>query len=352
MKKYPSLLFFFLACITYTNAGIWYVDPAKGRDSNPGTESLPLHSLTAALKIGNNSVENSPVVIRLYPGLYTLENRLDIQAKSALTNEKRYILEAVYMPDDTAWRPEMMPVIASVADTSENWGFPCSVGIMVRSSHVSLKGIKFTGNPNPNHAGFYYPVGREDTALWDLEISQCLFIGDRFSSPVQCGMLVHGNAIVVDHCVFYNCRNAVVYWRVDSLRTGCAFTHNLVIGAYQAAVWTAMPDADFQFHHNVITKSNFAWIKNFYNPALYSIHDCVISDNEHFSGEWQRPDTLVEKKFPSSDLIENSIDRNSHIIMSRSSVLYMQDEIPRDFMSLQPDSPGEKLDVGLFKRKK
>ncbi|MBK6836980.1 MAG: right-handed parallel beta-helix repeat-containing protein [Bacteroidetes bacterium] len=329
-----------------------FVDPNSGKSHSSGTLSSPLKTLDEAVKIANASVGNAPLTILLFPGLYTLTERLDLRSKANLSTQNRYTLEAYILPDDTAWKPEKMPVITSVADTAESWGFPCSVGLMIATNHVTLRGLKFTGNPHPNHYGFYYPVGSEDKKLEDLEITQCLFIGDRFSSPVQCGILAHGNSIVVDHCVFYNCRNAIVYWKVDSIRTNCAFTHNLVVGAYQSAVWTAMPDSNFQFHNNVIAKSNFGWIKNYYNPAQYTIENCVFSETNHIRGEWQQPDTLVAKAETAPDLKENNVLKNAIVQMAITNTTSMQDEIPVDYMSLVPGSPGEGLNVGLFLQRK
>lgn len=329
-----------------------FVDPNSGKSHSSGTLSSPLKTLDEAVKIANASVDNAPLTIQLFPGLYTLTERLDLRSKANLSTQNRYTLEAYILPDDTAWKPEKMPVITSVADTAESWGFPCSVGLMIATNHVTLRGLKFTGNPHPNHYGFYYPVGSEDKKLEDLEITQCLFIGDRFSSPVQCGILAHGNSIVVDHCVFYNCRNAIVYWKVDSMRTNCAFTHNLVVGAYQSAVWTAMPDSNFQFHDNVIAKSNFGWIKNYYNPAQYTIENCVFSETNHIRGEWQQPDSLVSKSEAAPDLKENNVLKNAIVQMAITNTTSMQDEIPVDYMSLVPGSPGEGLNVGLFLQRK
>jgi hypothetical protein len=193
----------------------------------------------------------------------------------------------------------------------------------------------------------YYPIGREDTYLNDLEISQCLFTADRYSNPIQVAVLVHGKGTKVDHCVFYNCRNAVVFWK-DSLKSDNAFTHNIVYGAYQTALWTSHPDENFTFRNNIITHCNFAWIKNETNKRKYIFENSIISENEHFRGEWQSTDTLVELSSNLPDFEEKNIDHHSKIKIDFTNVVTMDDQFVVNLLHPTPDSPGRLLNAGLF----
>ena len=48
--------------------------------------------------------------------------------------------------------------------------------------------------------------------LEDLEIAQCVFVGDEVTTPHHVGIIARGNGIVVRHCVFRGLKISVVYW--------------------------------------------------------------------------------------------------------------------------------------------
>lgn len=348
MKQFFSITFLFIFSFCYAHE--IFVDPLKGNDNNAGNSENPLRTLDKAAEKLNtiNSLQNA--TIKLMPGIYNLQCTVRVKPLTKLTTVNRFIIEAAIMPDDPNWQPEKMPVIISTGGLEINFDFECSVALMISSSHVSIKGLKFLGNPNPISA-MYYPIGREDTSLTDLEVAQCIFIGDQFSSPIQVGILTCGNGTTVSHCIFYNCRNAIVFWRVKNKAVDNCLKYSIIYGAYQSAFWTAHDDINFEFHNNVISKCKFAWIKNYYNKATYSFHDCVISDNEHYRGEWNQPDTLIPKK-STDDLHEKNIIRNGEISLVGLKTNYtgMEPLRLKNYLHIKPGSIGSDMGAGIFEK--
>lgn len=102
-----------------------------------------------------------------------------------------------------------------------------------------------------------YPIGRMGKQLDDLEIAQCLFAGDKVTSPNHLGILTHGSGIHAHHCVFYNAMLTVVFWTCGS--RGHSMRNSFVYGAYGSGVWTTEIADDFDFRNNVIANGNYVW---------------------------------------------------------------------------------------------
>ena len=122
-----------------------YVDVIKGSDSASGEKGRPLASLQKAVAIGNQAT--AAVTIKLGPGYYLLTDVVRIESLSGDT--ARYSLEATVMPDDKDWNPGMMPVIGSISKDNDKKYFDHCAGIMAERANVSIRGLKFIGNPNP-----------------------------------------------------------------------------------------------------------------------------------------------------------------------------------------------------------
>ena len=58
----------------------------------------------------------------------------------------------------------------------------------------------------------------------------------------------------------------------------------IIDGAYTSACWVCDAADDFEFHHNIITRSKYVWMRSGDNKKIYSLHDCIITDNEIYSG--------------------------------------------------------------------
>ncbi|MFC1593298.1 right-handed parallel beta-helix repeat-containing protein, partial [Candidatus Neomarinimicrobiota bacterium] len=194
-------------------------------------------------------------------------------------------IEATVLPDDTSWSCEKMPEIMSTSAASKNFGFDCSIGIDIKVNHTTIRGLKFIGNTNPD-VSYYYAIGRSGKNLKDLEVTQCVFVGDSNKMPIQSGILAHGNQIKVTHCIFYNCKNSVVYYFANENknieRYGSEMSNCIIYGAYESGIWTASPDKNFIFRQNIITNCKYAWVHNIDNKTKYTLEDCVITNNENY----------------------------------------------------------------------
>jgi len=247
-----------------------YVDINNGNNNNTGSVKLPVKTLEKATEIANNDSENKFTTIKIAAGIYILHDKLVFENKK-YSKSGRFTLEALILPDDTAWSPGKMPVILSIAGTSKNFGFDCSLGLNIEVNHATIRGLKFLGNANPK-VYYYYPVARSGKSLNDLEITQCMFVGNVDASPIQAAILAHGQKIKVKNSVFYNCKNSVVFYFADDDRSvkriNSEMSYCIVLGAYEAGIWMASPDKGFKFHHNIIADSKYAWVHNSDNISM------------------------------------------------------------------------------------
>ncbi len=323
-----------------------YVDSRNGRDENVGTKEAPFYSLARAIQQANSS---RPTTVRVLPGIYYLHQKAEIKRDDNAGTD-RFVIEAATLPDDKDWVPAKMPVVICDANNSTSYGFECSVGLMVSANHVTIRGLKFLGNPNPE-VTFFYPIGRESVTLEDLEISQCVFVGEKYSSPIQVAILTNGYKTTLDHCIFYRCRNGVVFWKSEGDTRENVVSHCIIYGAYQAGVWTAHGSSSFRLYNNVITKCAFAWVKNYDNRSKFSFRDSLIADNEHYFGEWTKPDTIVAKAPPQGELQESDIVKSGTVklVDKEGDQFSMEYQLAPKYLNLREDSAGKGLDAGLFR---
>jgi len=320
-----------------------YVDNLNGNDTNPGTTDKPLKTLNKAAELINSTTGSGPTILKVLPGVYQFQNAVVFENTRPYTKDKRLIIEAAVLPDDSDWKPELMPIVISSAVPTTNFGFDCSIGLKVEVNHVTIRGLKLLGNPVSEI--YYYPIARENKDLTDLIIRQCLFVGDEDALPIQSGVLAHGNEIVIDHCVFYNCKNSIVYYFVDEDRTkarvGSEMTYCIIVGGYETGIWTAAPDQDFKFHHNIITRCANAWIHNTANLTEYSLNNCIITDNEKYIARW----TNDKGPVPSEQAyIEGNIIKEGDVQLVKKDDV----SIPKDYLHVVPGTLGSDLGAGLF----
>ena len=323
-----------------------YVDSNTGDDNNEGTKESPFYSIQKAVDIINRN-GNDFYIIKINPGIYILKNHVTINTKKN-TTDNRIVIEASILPDDPSWTPEEMPVIISTAKKGEIQGaYNFVISFLVDESHVTIKGLKFPGYFYPNTR--YFPIARINmgTEESDLIVEQCMFIGDEHASAIQVGVIADGNEINVNHNIFYNARNAVVFWRDmgSGIKTGNSFTNNVTIGAYQTAVWTAWPDNDFLFKNNIITDCRYAWIKNYDNSSIYSLDSCVIVNNQYYQGV-AYDSGVVPKEF---EINENNVIKEGEISLRK--IDNIDDPLPVDYLHIIPDSLGYDLRAGIFKNR-
>lgn len=321
------------------------VDLHGGETIHVDSQTAP--SLVEAARRVNDRKETGSLKIVLAPGVYNLNRTVLFDPKVSFTEEERLILEAEILPDDPLWRPELMPVIIST-EFPERWGEggdPIEIsGIKIETNHVTLRGLKFLGSPVPGI--WYYPIFRGGKDLNDLLVTQCLFAMENYGVTADVGILANGHGVVVDHCVFYNCRNPVVFWRATGGKScGCAMRSCIVEGAYTSGVWTCDTAEDFEFRRNIFSRCNYAWMRDAGNERTYRLEECVITECHHFSGICRSGFELA----PAGKEIcfeESKVVKNGKLLLEKSGGIDVAVSI--NFLHPMPGTLGCDLGAGLF----
>lgn len=323
-----------------------YVSIDQGIDTNPGTKDKPIQSIARAAAIVNDSNEPGPTTIKMAPGRYLPDQIVIFENKRDYTEKNRLILEAAILPDDPNWLPHLMPVIDAqqIPKASGSMSGTETYSIKVKLNHVTFRGLKFLGNQAPNN--FHNCIERVGSKLDDLVVTQCLFQGDKNGADIYSATLATGNRFVVDHCVFKGCGACVVFWDGPEgiSGRGCAMRYCIIDNAYMSGVWTCQTAEDFEFHHNVITNSEYLWMRKKSDRQQYKINNCVIVGNKYFSGygtaAGPSKQTGEEIRFE-----ENGIKKNGVVLFNR-------DKKSRNYMHIVEGSTGSELGAGLFIKRK
>ena len=335
-----------LACIALAaNAETLYVDPNGGRDANPGTAERPLQTLQEVAARVNAKTTREATTVKLRPGVYALSTPVLFANQRAYSREQRLTLEALVLPDDSEWQPGVMPTILSTEDprASAPPGQPTQTyGLKIKMSHVAVRGLKFLGSPLFNN--WYCPLECLQTNLTDVLVTQCLFAGHPDTLDIYCAVITDGHEFVVDHCIFSGCHACAVFWDGDrgvvGRRNGMRYC--IVEGAKISGVWTCDTDEDFAFHHNIITGSEYFWLRKRGAPKTYRVRDCVVTGNKHYSGygvaAGARGPTGPEIRFT-----EERVEKDKAVTLQRS-------RRSKHYLHVLPDTPGSQLGAGLFSR--
>jgi hypothetical protein len=345
MKRTLTICFLTLIYYLPIHAQAVYVDSKNGNDNNTGTEKAPVFSINKAVEIISRK-DNDIYVIKINSGIYVLEKHVSVTTEKAMS-DKRIIIEASILPDDSTWAPEKMPIVVNSSRKGEIPGEDYSyvISFLINEDHVTIRGIKFHGYFYPNTR--YFPIARFNKSKTDLLVEQCMFVGDKDASHIQVGIIAHGNEIKIDHCVFYNTKNTTVFWEDSGtgIKTGNSLTNCIVYGAFQSAIWTAWPDKDFKFENNIISNCKHVWVKNAHNTTKYTIENCIIVNNKYFKGIPGKTE-VGPGEF---EIIENNVIKEGEIS------LRLMDNIdkpfPIDYLHIVPGSLGYDIGAGLFKRK-
>lgn len=341
VQKLISLLFFTITTIV-ASAEEFYINAKSGNDANPGNKAQPLKTIDEAARRINSSTVTEATTIILQEGVYPLTETV-LFNNNKFTIENRLLIRAEILPDDADWNPQRMPIITSVIPTLPVAGDgEIAKGFDVEVSHVTIQGIKFTGSPvyyyiDGKQNRRYYPIWREGKNLEDLVVTQCMFAGDVDLLPIRVAVIANGNGLVVDHCVFFNCQNPVVFWEAD----GGTSYHNvmrfcLVYGSNYSGVWTTTNTADdFEFHNNIITNSRTAWIRDNNSVHHYQIHDCILTDNMNMAGNGGG--SSIDSGF----LKMENVQLNGTIEIEK-------DQGKRNYLQLREGSFGSNLKASLF----
>lgn len=287
LPKHGVGLILLAALLSAGRAETLHVSVRTGDDGNRGTQAEPLKTLERAATLLSEGPPSEPATIVIAPGLYSLSHCVIIGTGRAFTEPNRLTIRASVLPDDPQWQPGLMPMIVS-AENPERPGAPGrpseTYSLKVQTSHVTIRGLKFLGNPTLNN--MHACVERIGKTLDDLLITQCVFAGDVYGGNIYAAALATGDRFVVDHCIFRGCHGCTVFW--DGPEgiggKGCAMRYCIVDRAFISAVWTCQTSEDFEFHHNVVANSEYVWMRTSGDRQTYRISDCVIIGNRHFSG--------------------------------------------------------------------
>ena len=338
-----------VSCLTLQAQTI-YVDSNTGDDKNSGTKEAPLFSIKKAAEIIRRK-DNNIYTMKINPGIYILDNHISVSTEKEISN-KNIVIEASILPDDTSWTPDKMPVIASRAMKGETPIHPNFViSLLVEESHVTIRGIKFHGYFYPHVR--YFPVARFDKAKTDLLVEQCMFIGDANISQIQAGVIASGDEVRIDHCIFYELRNTVVFF-LDSgkgVKRGNSLSNSIIYGASQA-VWTVSPDMDFKFENNIVTNCRYVWARNNFNTSKnYSMENCILVNNQYYTGIADN-ERLSPGEF---EINEKNVTKSGKIYLrltgddDKPFLNEVDKPLPIDYLHIIPGSLGDDIGAGIFK---
>ncbi len=324
------------------------MDSDRGDDANSGSQDKPIKTIVRAATIVNDSNEPGPTTIKIAPGAYCITDTVVFENSRQYSKNRRLVIEATVLPDEKDWTPATMPVVLSTVkgdgpDTEKH-----AIAIKIEVNHVTVRGIKFLGNPRPRTWG--YSVFRADKGLEDLIVTQCMFVGDEQALPYNCPICANGQGLVVDHCVFYKCDIPAIFWDAEGgVSKGNAMRYCIVDCADIAAVWTCQTAEDFEFHHNIVTRGQYFWMCAPYNREKYRIIDCVVIDNKYNSG-YGTAAKIYGQTGPEVTFEEKNVIKEGTIKLEKALVTpeVLSVVRPRGYLHVVPDTLGSDLGAGLF----
>lgn len=360
MKRLSAILlflhFFYSQGFAQIERGELHLNPQSGVDSNTGQKENPLLTLReAALRINTSGGEGA-VTVFLSEGIYALDTTVRFEpTKRKFTRENRLTIRAEILPDDPDWNPGKMPVLISAMpfeNIPDDRLGGASNGIQIETSHVTIQGLRVLGSPvheQPQEGKVIrnYPIIREGRDLDDLRVTQCLFLGDIHAAPNHLPVLASGQGVVVDHCVFYGVKDAVVFWFSDRPAENCEMHHNLIVNIYGAAVWTWSLAEDFKYYNNVVTNAEAFWILNKDEKNSFNLSNSLVVGYNHLVNKGGGPAGLGE----TADLSKLKLGEKV-IIQKEGRLEIVKDPISKYYLQLAPGSLGSELGAGLFYQKK
>lgn len=334
--------------VPIVNAEVLYVDDTNGNDGNPGTENMPVRTIARAAAIANESEESGQTVIKIRPGAYCITETVVFENSRLYSKKNRFVIEATVLPDDKDWNPAMMPVVLSTVKGEGQNTEKHALALKIEVNHVTVRGIKFMGNPRARTWG--YSIFRMNKGLDDLVVTQCMFIGDEQAMPYNCPICANGQGLVVDHCIFYKCDIPAIFWDAEGgISRGNAMRYCIVDGADIAAVWVCQTDTDFDFHHNIITRSQYVWMRAPNNKKKYVVRDCIITGNKYDSG-FGTASEIYGQSGPEVTVEEKNVKRTGMIQLQKAIVTPEALSVvrPREYLHVIPNTTGSELGAGLF----
>jgi L-ascorbate metabolism protein UlaG (beta-lactamase superfamily) len=343
-------------------AEMLYVDSQDGSDTNPGNKEKPLLTIGNAADIISGKKEPGPTTIKIGAGVYNLTKAVLFENTRPYTKEERLTIEATILPDDPKWKPVLMPVILST-ESNPAWKdsryehVSISRAFVVDVNHVTIRGLKFLGNPYPHN--MHIPIYRRGRDKEDLLVTQCLFTGDVDTLPIHVPIAAYAAGVVVEYCIFYKCKNSVEFRGVPGkTNDSSAMRYCIVDGGTTSGVWLSKAE-DFDFHNNIITRSNFALMRNYGNKRRHKIRDSIITENMNYSGQGVPPGKHTQKGrrwiyVSTGDDVtydEKNVIKEGKVVLVKNQLGIDEAlEIPRTYLHPLPGTLGSDLGAGLFKK--
>jgi hypothetical protein len=320
-----------------------YVDSSRGNDANPATREKPLKTLGQAAAMVNSKTDTGPTIVKIAPGIYNLTECVVFDNSRPYTEQDRLVIEATVLPDDPNWNPALMPVILSTEDPRKPGEFNRrteTYSLKIEISHVTINGLKFLGNPLLKN--WHCCISRIGRNLDDLAVTQCMFLSDKTASDIYVATLATGDRFVVDHCIFRNCGTSAVFWDgPDGIAGGnCAMRFCIVDGAYLSGVWTCRTKDDFEFRNNVVTNSEYFWLRKSGEPIKYRLRNCIVTNNKFYSGYG------VETGPTGQTGSEIAFEENA--MVKQGDVILETDKNKRNYLHVVGGGLGNDLAAGLF----
>jgi len=200
------------------------------------------------------------------------------------------------------------------------------------------------GNANTS-VSYYYPIRRADKNLNGLNVSQCFFIGEKNSAPIQSAFWVSGPGVHISHCIFQSAKIAMV---LGNNLENFSLTYSIINDAYNTAIWYGFSGntKSFLFENNIVTNSNYVMVYPIENgqPA-FKFGNSFLGNNGHFVGNYPTAqDRFVEEKI---DHIKLAGIKSTGTI---KQVTVYDEGITRDNLNLTADSDGIFTKAGIFNR--
>ena len=358
-KTHITILLFVLAFVPgilfaqiLKDGGI-YIHPELGNNSNSGSKESPVKSLYEAVRRVNEGNGKGAITIFLSEGIYGLDATVTIHpANWHFTKENRLTIRAELLPDDAEWSPGKMPVIISTMPLNFKPGGDAdpgtSYGIQIETSYVTIQGLRVLGTPVHERPAEgvvrrNYPIVREGLNLDDLRITQCLFLGDKISIPNHLAVLASGHGVVVDHCVFFNVKDAVVFFLSDRPAERCEMHHNLIVGNYGAAVWSWSAAEDLKYYNNVVANANIFWVLNKDGKNSYNLSNSMVIGYNELLNKGGGAKGFGEKADPKKLKFGKDVE-----FQKDGKVEIEEDPTKRNYLHLKPGTLGANLGAGLF----
>jgi hypothetical protein len=326
-----------------------------GNDMNQGTKEHPLLTLNEAAERVNKANGKGTITIYITEGIYGMNATATFHPVNwHFTKNEHLIIRAEILPDDADWHPGRMPVIVCTMplDFKPNGNDDplggAAYGIQIETSHVTIQGLKILGTPvveRPKEGMVRraYPIVREGRNLDDLRVTQCLFVGDEHVIPNHLAVLASGQGIVVDHCVFYQCKDAVVYWHSDEPARNCAMHHNLLIDNYGGGVWTWTVADDFEFYNNVVSNINVFWEAGRDADRTFSFSNSMVVGYNSFVNVGGGAFGYGEPADPGRVRYDEDV-----IVKKKGSLQIEKDPTKRNYLHVVSGTPGSEYGAGLF----